>query len=146
MHRDKVDVALLFDERLRAVTVVHIPIDDQHALHTVFRACVVRADRHVAEETKPHRAIPERVMARRSYSAKASSWTVAEREVDSVEHCAGTGGRGGPRTFAHDSVGVETSAAPRDYPSNVFDVFRVVRERELIDGGVSRFEMQQTPE
>jgi hypothetical protein len=101
----------------------------------------VRADRHVAEETKAHRAIPERVVARRSNGAKTSSWTVAEREVDSVEHRARAGGRRRPRSFAHDGVSVETSAAPCNYSSNVFDVFRVVRERELVDGCVSRFEV-----
>ena len=32
VHRHEVDVRLVLDERLRAVAVVHVPVDDQHAL------------------------------------------------------------------------------------------------------------------
>ena len=35
VHRDEVDVALVLDERLRAVAMMDVPVDDEHALRAV---------------------------------------------------------------------------------------------------------------
>src|SRR5713101_4667694 len=72
VHRYKVDVALLLHERLRSVAVMYVPIDDQHALQGMPRASVVRRDGNVAKETKPHRAVPQRVMPRWSNRAEGT--------------------------------------------------------------------------
>ena len=82
VHRHEVDVRLVLDERLRPVAVVHVPIDDQHALGAVPSPRVVRADRDVAEETEAHRVRAQRVVARRTHGAEAAARSVAEREVD----------------------------------------------------------------
>src|SRR4051812_6605492 len=84
VHRHEMDVALALDERLRAVAMVDVPIHDQHALDAMPLTRVVRADPDVAEETEPHRAIAERMVARWAHGAKRSPWSVAEREVDPV--------------------------------------------------------------
>ncbi len=54
----------LLDERLRAVAVMHVEVDDEHAIGMMFLARVVRGDRDVAEETESHRGVGERMMAR----------------------------------------------------------------------------------
>ena len=56
MHGDESNLGLLLHQRLRAVAVVHVPVDDEHATDFVPRARVVRADRHRAEETESHPA------------------------------------------------------------------------------------------
>ena len=82
VHRHEMNVRLVLDERLRSVAVVHVPIDDEHALGAVAPPRVVRAERDVAEETEAHRRVAQRVMARRPHGAEASPRSVAEREVD----------------------------------------------------------------
>src|SRR5262249_31590067 len=96
MHRYEVDVGLMLDERLRPVSVVHIPIDDQHAFGAMPLPRVVRADGHVAEQTEAHRARAERVMSWRAHRTEAARRTAAERAVDAVQNGAGSRGRGVP--------------------------------------------------
>ena len=140
------DVRLVLDERLRAVAVVHIPIDDEHAIRAMRQARVVRRERDVAENAEAHRRIADRVMPRRTHGGEAAHGTPIEGHVHRVEHAAG--GRGGrePRALARDGVGVELPAARERNGLNSSDIFRVVHERELLRRRVPPLVMQKTHE
>ena len=66
------DVRLVLDERLRAVAVMNVPVDDQHSSRPVLLPRVVRRERNVAEKAEAHRAVAQRVMTRRSHGAERS--------------------------------------------------------------------------
>ena len=52
----------MLDERLCAVAVMHVPVDDQDALRGMDGAGVVGTDGDVAEQTKAHRRAAKRMM------------------------------------------------------------------------------------
>jgi hypothetical protein len=54
VERDIADGLVLFHQRLRAVPVVHVPIDDEHA----FPSCALGmacGDDRIGDETEAHR-------------------------------------------------------------------------------------------
>jgi hypothetical protein len=106
----------------------------------VLRARVLRRDCDVAEEAEAHRAIAQRVMPGRSHRAKAPR-ALGEREVDGIEDAPGPGARRVPRAFADDGVAVESPTARERSVADERDVGRVVREREIVGGGVPPLEM-----
>ena len=55
MRRKIKDAPVLPENFLRPVTVVHIPINDQHTFHTVLRLRISRANRGIIEEAESHR-------------------------------------------------------------------------------------------
>ena len=65
MQRDVEHRRVLPEDRLRAVPVVDVPVDDRHPLRPEL--CLRRAggDRDVVEEAEAHRAVGGRVMAGR---------------------------------------------------------------------------------
>jgi hypothetical protein len=127
-----VNVTLVLHQRLRAVSVVHVPVDDEHALGVVTLTRVVRTDGDRAEEAKAHRTIREGVVSRGADRAEAANGVARKGEIDSVEHGTSSGSGRVPRSFAGDGVGIETSASRVDQRFHHSDVAAVVRERELV--------------
>ena len=101
---------IVLDERLRAVAVVHVPVDDQHALDAFALARVVRADGDVAEEAESHPAVSERVVTGRSDGAERAR-AYRRPPVHGVEHAANGGACGVARSFADERVRVEAATA-----------------------------------
>ena len=54
------------EDVLGAVAVVHVEVDDRHALQAVRVDRVARGDRDVVEDAEPHRPCAACVMARRA--------------------------------------------------------------------------------
>jgi hypothetical protein len=65
--------------------MVHVPIDNQHALNAVFRARIARSDRNRTEETKPHAAGAQCVMTGRAHSAKAARRATVKGHVHGIK-------------------------------------------------------------
>src|SRR6185437_5854422 len=141
VHRDEVDALIALDERLRPVPVVDVPVDDEHAVETVTATRVMGSDRHIAEEAEPHSAVAERVVAGRPDRAEAARGASVDGHVDGIQDAAGGRCCRIPGPFAGDGVGVERAAAGGDQLFDVADVNRVVRERELLRGGVSALDV-----
>ena len=59
VHRDEPDARVVLDQRLRAVAVMHVPVDDQHAIELLHPARVVRRDGDVAEQAESHRRVAQ---------------------------------------------------------------------------------------
>ena len=59
--------AVLIENVLRAVAMMHIPIDDQRSAHAQTFPRKPSRKRHIVEDAKPHSPDRIRVMARRTY-------------------------------------------------------------------------------
>src|SRR6185312_15044818 len=55
VHGHEMDALIALDERLRAVAMVHVPVDDEHAVEPARATRIVRRDCDVAEEAESHR-------------------------------------------------------------------------------------------
>ena len=58
------------DDVLGAVAVVHVEVDDRHALQAAHVERVARRDGDVVEEAEAHRLAARRVVARRAHGAE----------------------------------------------------------------------------
>jgi hypothetical protein len=103
---------------------------------------VVCRDGDVAEQTEAHGAIAERVMSGGTHGGERREGALVHRHVDGVEHAARARRRGVPRAFTHEGIRVELSAAGADEVVDARDVFPVVRQRDLVLGGVTPFDMR----
>ena len=56
VDREEADVLVGIEHVLRAVAVVHVPVDDQHAVEPVLRRRHAGRDRDVVEQAKAHGA------------------------------------------------------------------------------------------
>ena len=90
MDRKKADLAVVPEHVLRAVAVMHVPIDDQHAVRARARRCGPRGDGHVVEQAKAHRILRAGVMARRADQAQRRLVLARRRRADRI---AGRSGR-----------------------------------------------------
>jgi hypothetical protein len=137
------NVRFLFYQRLGAVSVMYVPIDDQHALDTMLDPCIVSTERDVAEEAESHRAGAQGVMARRTNGTEAPGGASIQRHVDRIEDAAGAGGSGIPGTGAHNGIGVEVPTAGIDDGMQMIDVLRIVREQQLVAGRMAPFDVHE---
>jgi len=144
MHGHEVDISRPLDQRLGAVTVVHIPVDDQNALSGMLRPGVVRTERNVAEEAETHAASGERVVARRTHGAEASSSLAGESEIDGVQYTARTRSRGVPRTFAYECVRIERTAPGKRHLLHASHIQGIVYERKLFRVCMATLDMLQS--
>ena len=66
MDREERDLFVFPKRVLRSVSVVHIPINDEHAIEIMFGDGVSRRDRNIVKQAKTHRTFRYCVMTRRS--------------------------------------------------------------------------------
>ncbi len=78
MERDEEDAVVVPEDRLRAVAVMHVPVDDRDALEPELALGDARRDGDVVEDAEAHRAAGERVMAGRPHEREPS----AQRRLD----------------------------------------------------------------
>ena len=77
MHGEEQDARLVVERGLRAVAVVHVPVDDRHALAALFEELRSR-DGDVVEQTEAHGSIGRRVMTRRADEGEGDDAVVPE--------------------------------------------------------------------
>ena len=109
------------ERRLRPVPVVHVEVDDRHALAS---GCA-RRDRDVVEDAEAHRAIGQRMMAGRPHEREAT----AARRLDRRS--------GGERRSLEGRVGRDRVAVEPDALVDAADALHVlarVHEEELVLG------------
>ncbi len=70
MCAEEQDLAVLIENILRAVAVMDIPIDDEHAFGRMFVARISSGDGHVIEQTKAHAYCSAGVVAWRANDAE----------------------------------------------------------------------------
>jgi hypothetical protein len=137
------DVALLLDQRLRPVAVMYVPVDDEDAFEVMPVSRVMRCDRDVSEQAEAHRAIAQRVVARRAHGAERAKGSALDRHIHGVQHASGARRGGVPGALARHRVWIELSASRLREIADRADVPDVMRERELFIGRVTSLGMMQ---
>ena len=140
VHRHEMNCGIVFDERLRSVPVMNIPVNDQHSLQSVNRLRVTGGERDVADQTESHRPGFERMMTWRTNRAERSRARMS-RAIDCCECATGSRSCCVPGAFACDSVGVELAAAGGSDLSNDLHILSTVHEGNLFHRGVPPFEL-----
>ncbi len=70
VRAEKQNRGIVVERMLRAVPMVHIPIDDHDAFQSMLLLKIPRGDGHVIEQAEPHGPIPLRMVSGRPYRAE----------------------------------------------------------------------------
>ena len=122
VDRKKSHAAVGVKHVLRAVAVVHVPIDDQHAVELMLVAGHAGRDRDVVEQAKAHRPFGERMMAGRPHEAQRGFRFAREHAIDRVARRAGRQLGHVERSGANDRIRIEVAAAARGERRDAVDV------------------------
>jgi hypothetical protein len=141
VHGDEMDIGLVLDERLSAVAVMHVPIDDEYPFETVVLPSVVRGQRDVSKEAEAHRAVEGCVVPGWADRGKASWMYAANCEINRGEHASRSGRSCQPGSTARHGVSVEAAAALLDDISHGADVVGIVRQLQFFDGRVASLDV-----
>ena len=137
VHRHESDVGLTLDQRLGAVTVMHVPVYDEDALEAVRPPRVMRRDCDVAEQTEPHRTVSDRVVAGWPHRRKAVRPLTGNGKVDAGQNTPGTSCGRVPRALADNRIRIQSGTASFTCFTDTPDIFAGVRQLELLDARVS---------
>jgi hypothetical protein len=132
VERHVQDARVLVEGVLRAVAMVGVPVEDQHALAS--RRQPGGGDRHVVEEAEAHRPGRRGVVARRPQGEEGGVGLPAIESLDGVGAGAGPEDGGTPRLGDGGGVGVEVPAAAGAEALEGVEVRRRVEQLELLAG------------
>jgi hypothetical protein len=89
MNRKKSNSRISPKRRLRPISMVHIPIDNQHPLQLKFIGGNPRSNRNIIEQAKTHCFLIQCVMTWRPHQANRISFLTSHDPVDRIRHRAG---------------------------------------------------------
>ena len=131
VDREESDAAVVVEHVLRAVAVVHVPVDDEHAIELEL------VDRHARRDRRRCRTgkSPSRGGAARGVPAgargRAPCASSPRSTRSTASHAAPAASRATSNDAArHDRVGVEPAAAAPGQRGDAFDVRRVVNGQQ----------------
>ena len=129
MRREKVDRRIGVENSLRAVAVMHVPVEDRDALDLrIVLLCVTRRHRNVIEQTKTHRSFFSRVMTRRTHGNESVLYLATHNQINSLARSSRRVSRCVERTHRDDRVRVEiTGAFAYDTFDLLVELWRVSR-------------------
>jgi hypothetical protein len=131
--RAEQDTLVVFEDVLRSIAVMHVKIKDSDPLETMFRECVRRADGNIIEQAEPHRPIPLRVVAGRTYATEGGVGIPAGNQIDSGNRRAGRPPGGCGRGRPNDRVGIEPCVFRHGSSGfNAVDVRARMRAKQLL--------------
>ena len=126
------------EDGLGAVSVMHVPIHDEHALAPCRQRS--RRDGHVVEQAEAHGPVGEGVMAGRTNDNEPTLSPFRVDLVDDGEPSAGSAQRRVPGTRTHTGVGVEPTAAAAAEPVEPVEVVDRMHPFELVPLGRPRLD------
>jgi hypothetical protein len=100
MQRDEEDGVVAAEDRLGAVAVVHVEVDDCDPLEPELRLRVARPDRNVVHQAEAHGTIGEGMVPGRPHECEPAA-------VDRLDRDPGSERRRIPRGLRGDGIGVE---------------------------------------
>ena len=122
-------VGIVPEDRLRAVAVMHVPVDDEHALTQGRARC--RRDGHVVHEAEPHGPVGSGMVTRRADRHERDA-LVPPLELRQGRQACPRGAAGCvPRIGPGVGVRVDVAAAPAAERLELSEVGRRVHAREL---------------
>ena len=128
-----------FEDRLGAVAVVHVEVDDRHARQTVPVECMRGRDRDVVEQAEAHRGLRGGVVAGRAYRAEGRLRGAGKHGIDRGHRRAGRAQRrfGGGRR--QHRVRIQSHALVRARLQHDIEQRHVVHPQQLSARGAWRF-------
>ena len=132
VRRDVEHIGVVPEDGLRAVPVMHVPVDDQDPLPE--GRARRRGDGHVVDEAEPHRPAGGGVVSRRSDGDEGDTVAAALQLVAGGQTGAGGSPRRGPRIPSRVGVGIDIPATRDAEPLQVGQVGEVMCPRQLDHG------------
>jgi hypothetical protein len=124
---------------LGAVAVVHVEVDECHALQAQDVQRVPDPHRHVVEDAEAHGLVARRMVARRAHGAEGAAELAANDHLGAGDRGARGALRGGERVRIHRGIGIDVQVAlARRGREDLGHVSRGVRLRELLARGERR--------
>src|SRR5262249_53562007 len=115
VRREEINTRIVVKNSLRAVAVMHVPIDDRDLIDLgILLLRVTRGDGDVIEKTKAHRALFGRVITRRTHRHKPVLHVPGHDQIDRLTRRAGCAFGGIERAHRDDRVAVEITDAFAD--------------------------------
>ncbi len=113
MRAEKEDGGIVFETMLRAIAVMHVPIDNQHTGEAMLLLGIACGNRDIIQQTKPHRAIGFGMMSRRPHCAENMINLLRHHRIDRGQRPSGCQIGSGQRTGRHGRIGIERHAPVR---------------------------------
>jgi hypothetical protein len=130
---------IVFDQRLRSVAVVHVPVGNQNALGSVSLLRVSCTNADVVEEAETHAAAALGVVAGRPNEAKRGRYRTIENCINGGYHASGGARRTIERVFRNRRVARRKLAISRQhFAPRQIDILPSMRERQFIVTGRPR--------
>ena len=142
MQRDRQHRRVVEEDLLGPVAVVHVPVDDRHALQAALALRPARRDRRVVEQAEAHRGLALGMVPGRAQQRERVVDRPVEHRVDGGEQAAGGQQHRVVRARAGPGVAAELDGLRalrgREHARHV----RVgVREAQLVRGRRARLEL-----
>ena len=136
MGAEEEDRGIAVEDVLRAVAVVHVPIDDEDAFDAVLLLRVAGRDGDVVEQAEAHAAAGIRMVSGGPHRAEGIAGGAGEHGIHRVQYAAGSAGRHVPRVGRDFGVaGAQVGAAGVDIAAGGLQVLGGVAELQLVIGG-----------
>ncbi len=133
MNREEAGPLFAPKNVLRAVAVMHVPIDHQHAIELQFVQRRAGRHRHIAEQAKAHRAGGQGMMSRRPDQAKRPAVFAPHHASDCVGRGAGCQLGRDKGLLAAAGVILDLTAAGGREPFDFANVVGCMHPGELVD-------------
>ncbi len=133
MDRQKAGPLLVPKAGLRAVAVMHVPIDDKHAIQIQLVERLPCADGDVVEQAKSHRAARQGMMARRAHQAKGLAILARHDTLYRVAHGAGGNPRHVIGAGTARRVLFDPAAALAGKTLDLGDIFQSMHSGQLLE-------------
>src|SRR5215831_3401030 len=86
---EKEDGRIVLETVLCGVAVMHIPVDDRHALQTVLFLNIASCNRYVIKKAEPHRPVCLGMVTGRPYRTKHMIDLLVQNGIDAGQRTAG---------------------------------------------------------
>jgi hypothetical protein len=132
VDRDEQDTIGRVEDVVRAIAVVHVPVEDQHAVQPVGVERVLSGDGDRVEQAEPHRTRAGRVVAGRAVQRRSAPRLARQQRVDHRHGPAGGVQRRRPGAGRGHRVHVDHPAPGSAEALDAVDVDRVVNCLETL--------------
>ena len=138
MKRDRKHRGVFPEDRLRAVAVVHVPVDDGDASDPAHRLCVPDSDSDVREEAEPHPQLRQRVVAGWPNEGVGVVDCALENAVNSGDRAPGCEARDLEGAVPERRLAAGIAAVTPRELADPLDVLGGVNAAQLLDGCLPR--------
>ena len=134
VNGEETDLFVSPEDILGAVTVVDIPVNDQHTIQAVTVDGDLGGQGDVIEQAESHAAVGQGMVAGRTYQAECPGLVTVDHLCNCIGYRTGSQARDIPGLFAGDRVRVDNSSSLASDPLETFQVLCAMDRFQLIEG------------